>query len=176
MSAVANRKAKITLEKIVRDGLSAVLNAGTAEKGIMNSKAIATLSSRLVDGLILDSQFIECVRSLAPDNSKELITTEDAARLSGFSRPVIIALLDSKAYPGKVTRTPKGHRRLDRSEFVTWLETVDTPKDLPKTLQEVRSGPRDEEPKRSRASKAVRQAQQSERAKRLETARSMGMF
>ena len=176
MGVVVNRKAKITLEKIVRDGLSAVLSTGTTEKGIMNSKAIAAISSRLVDGLILDSQFIECVRSLAPDTNKELITTEDAARLSGFSRPVIIALLDSKVYPGKVTRTPKGHRRLERSAFVAWLETVDIPKNLPKTLQEVRSDVRDEEPKRSRTSKTNREAQQSERAKRLETARSMGLF
>ena len=175
MSLVVNQKAKTTLEKIVRDGLSAVLVPGTPEKGGMTSKAIATISSRLVDDLVINSQFIECVRSLAPDN-KELITTEDAARLSGFSRPVIIALLDSKAYPGKVTKTPKGHRRLERSEFVAWLETVDTPKDLPKTLQDARSGSRDEEPKRSRVSKANREAQQSERAKRLETARSMGLF
>ena len=174
MSVVVNQKAKITLEKIVRDGLSAAFGPGTSAKGRMTSKAIATITSRLVDDLVLNSQFIECVRSLAPDN-KELITTEDAARLSGFSRPVIIALLDSKAYPGKVTRTPKGHRRLERSEFVAWLETVDIPKDLP-TLQDARSGPRDEEPKRSRVSKADREAQQSERAKRLETARSMGLF
>jgi hypothetical protein len=167
MSAVVNRKAKITLERIVRDGLCAALSSDASNNGVMNPKAIATISRRLVDGLILNSQFIECVRSLAPESNKELITTEDAARLSGFSRPVIIALLDSNVYPGHVMRTPKGHRRLERGEFVAWLETVVVPKDLPKTLQDVRSGPRDEEPKRSRGTKADSAAQQSERRKRV---------
>ena len=175
MDVVVSRKAKTTLEKIVRNGLSCALSAGNPDQVNMTSKAIATISSRLVDGLVIDAQFIECVRALAP-NHKELITTEDAARLSGFSRPVIIALVDSQVYPGKVTRTPKGHRRLERSEFVAWLQTVDVPKNLPRTLQDVRSGPQDEKPKRSRVSKSDQEAQQNERVKRLKTARAMGLF
>ena len=175
MDVVVSRKAKTTLEKIVRNGLSCALSAGTSAQGNLTSKAIATISRRLVDGLVLDAQFIECVRALAP-NHKELITTEDAARLSGFSRPVIIALVDSQVYPGKVTRTPKGHRRLERSEFVAWLQTVDVPKNLPRTLQDVRSGPQDEKPKRSRVSKSDQEAQQNERVKRLKTARAKGLF
>jgi hypothetical protein len=177
MGLVVNQKAKTTLEKIVPDGLSAVLVPGTLrerqddfQSDCDNQQPLQwmTWSSTL--------QFIECARSPRAGRQRSSIATEDAARLSGFSRPVIISLLDSKANPGKVTKTPKGHRRLERSEFVAWLETVDTPKDLPKTLQDARSGSRDEEPKRSRVSRANREAQQSERAKRLETARSMGLF
>lgn len=72
MNVVINRKAQSTLEKLVRDGLSAVLSSGTSEDSRMTPKAIETISTRLVDRLLLDSQFIECVSSLAQDN-KELM-------------------------------------------------------------------------------------------------------
>jgi len=51
---------------------------------------------------------------LVPAKNKAWLTTEDAARLSGFSRPFIIALLDGPLYTGQVTRTDKGHQRVNR--------------------------------------------------------------
>lgn len=176
MGIVVNRKTKTALGKIVRDGLSAALSSTDPKTAGLKPKVIATISSLLVDHLMVDTQFIDCMSSLASEKTKELLTTEDAARLSGFSRPLIIALLDGDLYPGTVMKTPKGHRRVERGEFVAWLKTTSVPKDLPKTIQDVRSGPRDEEPMDVKETKAEKEVRRADRAKRLETARSMGIF
>jgi hypothetical protein len=176
MSVVVKRKTKTILDKIVRDGLSAALSAAEIKTAGFNSRAVGAISRLLVDRLMVDTQFIDCVSSLSPSKNREFITTQEAARLSGFSRPVIVALLESDIYPGAVTRTPKGHRRVERGEFVAWLKATSVPKDLPKTVREVRSGPRDEAPKAPKAPKAENEAQRVERARRLDAARSLGAF
>ena len=76
---------------------------------------------------------------LVPAQNKEWLTTEDAARLSGFSRPFIIALLDGPLYNGQVTRTDKGHRCVNRIEFEDWLKKASISKSQPKTVAQVRS-------------------------------------
>ena len=176
METVINRKTKTALDKIVRDGLSTALSAAKPKSADLNAKMIATVSSILVDQLMVDTRFMDCMSAIVPAKTQEFLTTEDAARLSGFSRPFIIALLDGPLYPGRVTRTPKGHRRVLRSEFMTWVNKASLPKDLPKTLQEVRSGPRDEEPVVVEETKAEKKKRQAQKAKRMEYARSMGIF
>ena len=84
-------------------------------------------------------RFVECMSGIVPTKTKEWLTTEDAARLSGFSRPFIIALLDGPLYTGQVTRTDKGHRRVNRSEFEDWLKKASISKSQPKTVAQVRS-------------------------------------
>ena len=176
MSAPINRKTKTALDRIVRDGLSAALMSAEPKSAALNAKTIATVSRFLVAHLIVDDRFIDCMSAIVPEKTKELLTTEDAARLSGFSRPLIIALLDGDHYPGTVVRTPKGHRRVERGEFLEWLRTVSEPKGLPKTIEDVRSGPRDEESAIEALSKSETKARQGEKAERMELARSMGMF
>jgi hypothetical protein len=175
MNPTVNQKTKYTLERIVRKGLSTVLSKNLEKNCPLNRNEIATISSHLVDDLIIDKKFIECIRILSPDNHKELITTEDAARLSGFSRPVIIAILDGKVYPGKVSRTPKGHRRVERVEFVEWLKTVLVPKNLPKTIRDVRSGIQEDKSKNICPNES-RKAQKVQRNIRLKAAKSIGIF
>ena len=79
------------------------------------------------------------IREIVPTKTKEWLTTEDAARLSGFSRPFIIALLDGPLYTGQVTRTDKGHRRVNRSEFEDWLKKASVSKSHPNTVAQVRA-------------------------------------
>lgn len=45
------------------------------------------------------------------------ISTQEAAKRCGFSRPFVAAMLDSGSYPGKVRRMPGGHRQVLASEF-----------------------------------------------------------
>ena len=73
-----------------------------------------------------------------PAKTKEWLTTEDAARLSGFSRPFILALLHGPLYTGQVTRTDKGHQRVNRSEFEDWLKKASISKSQPNTVAQVR--------------------------------------
>jgi hypothetical protein len=141
----------------------------------MNAKKITTISNLLLNQLMLDDRFIQCISPFVPDQPKEFLTTEDAARLSGFSRPFIIALLDGGHYPGRVTRTPKGHRRLDRNEFKAWLETVSLPKNLPKTISDVRSEPRDPDLLVKKPSQTEVSKKKSDRFKRLDLASSINI-
>lgn len=145
MAAVISQKTKTTLDRIVKNGLSiALAQWSDSNSRELSSKELIAVSSNLVAELMKDDQFIECISSIVPAKNKEWLTTEDAARLSGFSRPFIIALLDSPHYPGTVIRTNKGHRRVDRIEFENWIKKSSRQK-FPKAVAEVRADPRDDE-------------------------------
>lgn len=64
------------------------------------------------------------------------VSTQEAAKLCGFSRPFVVALLDSGTYPGKVHRTAGGHRKVLASEFVALVAQASTR--APKTLAPAR--------------------------------------
>lgn len=49
------------------------------------------------------------------------LTTEEAAKLIGVSRPTLIRLLDSGAMPYRRTNGTHGHRRIDRRDALTYL-------------------------------------------------------
>lgn len=177
MGQTITQKTKNTLTKIVRDGLFVAFSRSTESKPTgLTAKSVAAVSSILVDQLMVDSRFIDCMGTIVPAKTKEWLSTEDAARLSGFSRPFIIALLDGPLYSGRVTRTAKGHRRVARDEFATWLSNASLPKDLPKTIKDVRSGPRDEEPVVEKEDDEKKNKRKAAKAKTIEYARSKGLF
>ena len=177
MSAVINQKTKSTLSKIIRDGLAVALRRSvTPEAAVLDAKTVAAVSVLLVDQLVDDNRFLDCIDSIATPKTSEFLTTEDAARLSGFSRPFIIALLDGPLYPGTVIRTPKGHRRVIRDEFMAWRENVSQPKGWPESLKDVRSGPRDEEPVVVEGSEEPTRESIDARVKAMKNARSLGLF
>lgn len=62
--------------------------------------------------------------------SIEWISTQEAAKRCGFSRPFVAALLDSGAYTGKVHRTAGGHRRVLANEFEALVAAAAAPKTL----------------------------------------------
>jgi excisionase family DNA binding protein len=49
------------------------------------------------------------------------LTTEAAAALLGISRPTLIRLLDTGAMPYRRTQGAQGHRRIRRSDALTYL-------------------------------------------------------
>ncbi len=49
------------------------------------------------------------------------LTTEAAATLLGISRPTLIRLLDTGSIPYRRTQGTRGHRRIRRSDAVTYL-------------------------------------------------------
>ena len=49
------------------------------------------------------------------------LTTEAAATLLGISRPTLIRLLDTGAIPYRRTQGTRGHRRIRRSDAVSYL-------------------------------------------------------
>jgi len=114
---------------------------------------------------------------LAVPSSNELLSIEDAARLSGRSQPFIMALLDSPSlYKGTVIRAPEGSCRMVRDEFMAWLSNAPLPEDLPKAIVGVRSGPRDCEPVEAEESKEQKKERNAAKAKSLEAARSLGLL
>ena len=59
--------------------------------------------------------------SLAKDKSDPMLTTEEAARLMGHSRPWVAMLIDSGELSGtEVSRG--GHRKVPKSSVLAWLE------------------------------------------------------
>ena len=176
MNPIINQKTKSTLNKIVRDNLAVALSRSVEPKSAtLNAKTIAAVSVLLVDQLVDDNRFFNCIDSIATPKMKEFLTTEDAARLSGFSRPFIIALFDGPLYTGTVTRSAKGHRRVSRDEFIAWLSTASLPKDLPNTVKDVRSGLREEEPVVAET-KAQKKERNTAKAKAIKYARAKGLF
>lgn len=58
---------------------------------------------------------------LAKDNSSPMLTTEEAAKLMGRSRPWVAMIIDSGELPGaEVSRG--GHRKVPKSSVLGWLE------------------------------------------------------
>lgn len=175
MRTLLNKKTKGTLTRIVRESLSAALNSAEPKSPGLSAKTVASVSSKLVDQLMSDDQFMACLSNIAPP-ANEFLTTEDAARLSGFSRPFIISLLDGPLYTGTVTRSPKGHRRVLRGEFAAWLSAASLPTYSPETIKDVRSGPRDERPVARKETATQRKERLAAKAKTMEFARSNGIF
>ena len=69
-----------------------------------------------------------------PEN--DWISTQEAANRCGFSRPFVVALLDSGTYAGKVHRTACGHRKVLASEFEALVAKASAI--APKTLAQAR--------------------------------------
>jgi excisionase family DNA binding protein len=49
------------------------------------------------------------------------LTTQEAAKLVGVSRPTLIRLLDTGAIPFRRTHSPRGHRRIARRDALDYL-------------------------------------------------------
>lgn len=175
MDTLISKKTKGTLNKIVRESLAVALNSAEAKSPGMSAKTVASVSSKLVDQLMSDDRFMACLGTIAPP-ANEFLTTEDAARLSGFSRPFIISLLDGPLYTGTVTRSPKGHRRVLRGEFIAWLSAASLPTYSPDTIKDVRSGPRDEQPVTRKETATQKEERLAAKAKTMEFTRSKGVF
>ena len=95
--------------------------------------------SRALAQKIFESKDVANAISQAMAQPPDWISTEEAAKMSGFSRPFIVAAIDSGIYTGRVNKTPKGHRRVLSGEFHEWIE-VARAKNVPVTLAEARSG------------------------------------
>lgn len=176
METVINKKAKDTLTLLLRESLAAALSSAGSNLNDLSPKTVALVSIKLVDHLMIDDRFTDLMSSIAHPKEYEFLTTEGAARLSGFSRPFIISLLDGPLYAGRVIRTAKGHRRVLRGEFTAWLASVSLPKYAPETIKDVRSGPRDAEPVARKESATQKKARLAAKAETMEFARAQGLF
>lgn len=177
MGIVLKQKTKTALNKIFLDGLSIALGQVTVTKpGGISHKTLVAVSSSLVSQLMVDDRFVECMSGIVPTKTKEWLTTEDAARLSGFSRPFIIALLDGPLYTGQVTRTDKGHRRVNRSEFEDWLKKASVSKSHPNTVAQVRAETQGDEPVLKKETEKQTKKLEADKFEAMAYARSKGLF
>lgn len=106
-------KARKLLQGMLASELSGALR--------LSPERIRGLSTDLADRIIGNPQLFEAMGQMPSMVEKQWLTTEEAAKLSGFSRPFITATLDSQTYTGTVNRTAKGHRRILAAEFHQWL-------------------------------------------------------
>lgn len=175
MTASRREKAKKDLVGVLSGELTSLLSSPERMRGNpMNRQTISMLSLSLAERIIQSETFISRVVEFAPPKESEWLTTEEAARMSGFSRPFIVALLDGDHFEGRVTKTDKGHRRVSGSDFKRWMTANKRPDTLPTTVDEVRAGPRHEEAAliQTPRSKAKRN---SARDEALALARGMGL-
>ncbi len=129
-----------SLQDMIAVELSAALRTVSRPRArIPGLKSTQEMSKEIAGRMIGNVRFLETIGQLAIKQEKEWLTTEEAAQLSGFSRPFIAALLDGPTYTGTVTRTEKGHRRVLASDFRQWLKkTGGKPRRL--TVADVRTG------------------------------------
>lgn len=100
----------------LRTALPAELKAHGAELPTADIDVMAESLARRLTALAMEPAGERVAKAQAKPPS-EWISTQEAADRCGFSRPFVAALLDSGSYPGKVTRTPGGHRKVLASEF-----------------------------------------------------------
>ena len=123
--AKAAKVAKAIQELIDAGLVEALSGQPTAVARVLGRPAIHKISKRVAARAVADPALIEAMGGLVETTkvreADAWLSTEEAARRTGFSRPFIIALLDGPNYPGKVNRSPKGHRRVLASELDQWL-------------------------------------------------------
>lgn len=140
MRLSSDYKIRKVLQEMIDVELSSVLRSKSrvGELGLTQT-SIHEMSKCLVDRMIGNARFLEAIGEIAAKQEKEWLTTEEAARLSGFSRPFIAALLDGSGYAGRVIRSEKGHRRVHAADFRQWLAKLVASERL-LTVADVRTG------------------------------------
>jgi len=176
MRLSAESKVRKALQDILDAGLSTALRTERRGARMLSAKAIHALSKELAGRMVENSTVLEAFGEIAVKKDKEWLSTEDAARMSGFSRPFIIALLDGPTYSGTVNRTERGHRRVLTSEFKQWLVRFAKNEhgDRPRTVADVRRGAMIE-PEGAPPSAAEEKARIKSRKRALASARELGL-
>lgn len=180
MTLSKREQAKRNLVSAVRDELTLLLTSVDRMQGqAINPQAVSALSLDFVEHILRNEKFLDNVVEFAPRKLDEWLTTEAAARLSGFSRPYIIALLNSGKFGGRVSKTEKGHRRIAAIDFRKWMDESShhtrAAAHTVMTVEDVRSGPRDEEPVAFANTAKDRAQREKRREDALPLARSMGL-
>ena len=152
---------------------SALQPASRLRTHISSPKSAQAMSRKIAGRMISNVQFLETIGQLAIKKEKEWLTTEEAAQLSGFSRPFIAALIDGPTYTGKVTRTEKGHRRVQAADFSQWLAKMGG-SSRPSTVADVRTGFKPE-PEIGTETAAEKNQRLKARTRALSTARDLGI-
>lgn len=178
MRLSAEQRVVKSLQDMLDAELSTVLRAEPkAGARVLSQGAIHALSKDLARRMVENTTLIKAFGQIAIKNEKQWLTTEEAAKLSGFSRTFIVAMFNSGLYTGSVERSPGGHRRILASDFKHWrakneqgLKSVD----VPKTIAQVRSGVVLDTQEPAETAKQARQRRAlSKRA--LATARELGL-
>ena len=174
MRLSVHSKIRKSLQDMIAIELSAALHPVSRPRArIPGQKSTQEISKEIAGRMIGNVQFMETIGQLATKQEKDWLTTEEAAQLSGFSRPFIAALLDGPTYTGTVTRTEKGHRRVLTADFRQWLKKIGSnPQRL--TVADVRTGFKPE-PGIGPETAAEKNKRLKSRQRALGVARSLGI-
>lgn len=119
----------------LRAALPAELKAHGAALPAVDIDAMAESLARQLTKLTDEPSGKRAGKTRAEPHS-EWISTQEAADRCGFSRPFVAALLDSGTYPGKVQRSPGGHRKVLASEFEALMAKASS--ETPRTMAQAR--------------------------------------
>ena len=119
----------------LRAALPAELKAHGAALPAVDIDAMAESLARQLTKLTDEPSDKRAGKARAEPHS-EWISTQEAADRLGFSRPFVVALLDSGIYQGKVQRSPGGHRKVLASEFDALVAKASS--ETPRTLAQAR--------------------------------------
>lgn len=95
----------------------------TAEKKVLDSARafVVKLGQSVAESLLNNDAFVKSVGQIANSSPDIWCTSEQAAKLTGFSRPYMTALLDSEEFAGQVQISSGGHRRVKKDAVDNWM-------------------------------------------------------
>lgn len=176
MTISQRERAQKDLALVISGELSPLLLSVEWTKGHpLTRNAVSVLSRTLASRMMASERLLETMVKLVPKKQDEWLTTEEAARKSGYSRPFIAALLDNPGFGGRVTKTEKGHRRVHSGDFENWMTKHRKQTNFPTDVKNNRSGPRDVDPSPLRETTRQRSKRTNARDEAINLAKKMGL-
>lgn len=124
MTVLTKRDARKIIEDAFLRKVDIVMFGGDTGKANASRKGAAAMIGALVDVIEKDDEVAGAISVLHPaPKSDKRIKSEEVASMLGYSRPYVVALLDSDEFAGKVVRTTGGQRTVLRSDVEEWMES-----------------------------------------------------
>jgi len=124
MTVLTKRDARKIIEDAFLSKVDVLMFGGDGAKAKASRKGAAAVVGALVDVIEKDDQVAGAISVLHPVRSADIwMKTEAVASMLGYSRPYVVALLDSDEFEGKVKRSTGGQRSVLRSDVEAWMES-----------------------------------------------------
>lgn len=122
MDTLMKCNARKHLQEIFYRELAGLSQQGAASAGRATDD-FEKIADHVIKVLETDGSAASYVALLNPLPGTERIKTEEVASMLGYSRPYVVALLDSDEFAGKVVKSKGGQRSIRPEEVQAWMHS-----------------------------------------------------